>query len=200
MRTSGRFTGWALAAVLLAGGAARAETAPGGAPTKDGLHARSEDAAPRPFSPAGVEAGDKATLQKLHDANQMEIQMGRLAQDHGSTKAVREFGKRLMTDHTAADAKLEAFLRTRGSDLASFATTTSADADHELLATKSGTDFDRAFGQQMVRDHQKAIDLINSARVETADDTLRMLYDQLIPVIQNHKRVAEQIVAASVRS
>jgi putative membrane protein len=199
MRNSGRFTGWALAAVLLAGGSARAETAPG-APAKDAPHARSEDAAPRPFSPSGIEAGDKATLQKLHDANQMEIQMGGLAQDHGSTKAVREFGKRLVKDHTAADAKLEAFLRTRGSDLTSFATTTSADADHELLATKSGTDFDRAFGQQMVRDHQKAIDLINSARVETADDSLRMLYDQLVPVIQNHKRVAEQIVAASVRS
>jgi putative membrane protein len=199
MRSSSRYSKYVLVGVLMTGGAAMAETAPVGTSSKDAPRT-TDDPAPRPLSPPAVEVSAKATIQKLHDANQMEIQMGRLAQDKGSTKAVREFGARLVVDHTAADHKLEAFLRSRGADLKTLATTTSADPDHELLATKSGADFDRTFGLQMIRDHQKALDLLNSARVETADDSLRMLYDQLVPVLQTHKRVAEQIVAASVRS
>ena len=186
--------------LLASGASAAAQPSPGDGTTSDVPRARAEAPSPRPVSPPTLALADKATIQKLHDGNQMEIQMGKLAQDRGSTKSVREFGRKLVEDHTAADRKLEEFLHQRGTSLTAFATTTSADSDHELLATRSGTEFDRAFGLQMVRDHQKVIDLIDSARVETADETLRMLYDQLVPTIQAHKRAAEQIVSASARS
>lgn len=145
-------------------------------------------------------APDQATVQKLHDANQMEIQMGSLAKDRGSTKSVREFGRQLIADHTAADRRLDDYLRRHGSDLKTLATTTGADPDHELLATKTGTQFDRAFGLQMIADHTKAIELVESARIETGDGQLRDLYELLLPTLQAHKKAAQEIVAASVRS
>jgi putative membrane protein len=188
---------------LMLGGTALAAPAPSGddnLKVAPGVPPGLGDTAPPPFAPPVVQATDRATIQKLHDANQMEIEMGKVAQEKGSTKAVREFGRRLVLDHTAADKKLDGYLRQRGADLTALATTTAADPDHEMLATKGGTEFDRAFGQQMIRDHQKALDLLASARVETADDSLRMLYDQFVQTIQAHKRVAEDIVAASARS
>ena len=157
-------------------------------------------ASPSPLAPPTVAGVDKATLQKLHDGDQMEIQMGKLAQDKGSTRAVRSYGGQLVTDHSLAERKLDAYLRKRGSDLGALASTTSADPDHELLATKSGVDFDRAFAMQMVSDHQKTLDLLESARVETGDDALHVLYDELTVTVRAHKRAAEALLAASAGS
>jgi len=155
---------------------------------------------PPPFEPRHLDGADKATIQKLHDGNQLEMQMGKLAQDKGSTRAVRDFGKTLVADHMAADRRLDEHLRKRGLDLSALAATTNADPDHEMLATKTGVDFDRAFAQQLIRDHQKVIELLDSARVETADDSLRLLYDQLTVTVRAHKRAAEDILTASARS
>jgi putative membrane protein len=199
MKTSALFGKLLVGTCLVLGGTALAAPAPGDGNAKAAPR-DPRDTAPPPFSQPILVATDRTTIQKLHDANLMEIQMGKVAQDRGSTKVVREFGRRLVTDHTAADRQLEAYLRRHGTDLTALAMTTSADPDHEMLATKAGTDFDRAFGLQMIRDHQKALDLLASARIETADDSLRMLYDQLVQTIQTHKRVAEDIVAASARS
>jgi putative membrane protein len=142
---------------------------------------------------------DRNTIQKVHDGNQLEIQMGRLAQERGATREVKTLGKRLVTDHTAAEKKLDAFLRKRHSDLASLATTTTVDADHELLATRTGREFDRAFALQMVADHTKMIDMLQSARIATFDDDLRDIYDQMIDTQEAHKRAAQEILAPLAR-
>jgi putative membrane protein len=149
---------------------------------------------------AGTTPLDRATVQKLHDANQMEIQMGSLAKEKGSTKAVREFGRQLVADHTAADHRLDNYLRRHASDIKTLATTTGADSDHELLATKSGTDFDRAFGLQMIADHTKVITLVESARIDTSDGELREILETLLPKLQSHKKTAQDIVAGTTRS
>jgi putative membrane protein len=155
---------------------------------------------PPPLAPPAVTAADKLTLQKLHDGNQLEIQMGRLALDKGSTRAMRDYARALVTDHTFAERQLDEYLRRRGTDITALGSTTNADPEHELLATKSGPDFDRAFAQQMVRDHQRMLDLLESARVETPDDELRMLYDRLTKTARAHRRGAEDLLAAMSRS
>jgi putative membrane protein len=157
-------------------------------------------AEPPPLAAPTLAGTDKLTLQKLHDENQTQIAMGKLAQQKGSTRAVRDFGQRIVNDHTVADRKLDEYMRTRGVDITALATTTSADADHELLATKFGLDFDRAFVQQTLQDLQDTIDLLGSARVETADDTLRLLYDDLARTANADKKAAEDLLTGMTRS
>lgn len=148
----------------------------------------------------GVAPHDKPTIQKLHDANLLEIQMGKLAQEKGTSRAVKDFGRKLVADHTAVEKKLDAYLRARGSKLSELALTSAVDPDHEMLATKSGTDFDLAFCLQAVNDHTKNIDLLQSARIETGDDDLRAIYDELLSTEQAHKRAAQDIIASSARA
>jgi len=157
-------------------------------------------APPPPVAPPSVTGGDKLTLQTLHERNQTAIQMARLALTKGSTRAVRDHARTLIDDHTLADRKLDDYLRRRGTDLSALGSTTSEDTDHELLATKSGLEFDRAFAEQMVRDHQAVLDRLASATLETSDDVLRLYYDQLITTERAHKRVAEILLAATARS
>jgi putative membrane protein len=155
---------------------------------------------PTPFDPPTLAGADRAALQKLHDADAVDLQMGELAQDKGSTRTTRSLGRQLVADEAVSERKIDAYLRKRGTDLSALATTTNADPDHELLATRSGLEFDRAFATQAVTDHEKTLELIESARVETGDDTLRMLYDELETTVRAHKRAAEQLLAESARS
>ena len=105
-----------------------------------------------------------------------------------------------MGDHTVAERKIDEYLRTRGTDISVLATTTSADPNHELLATRFGPDFDRGFLQQTVQDLQDTIDLLSGARVETADDTLRLLYDDLTRTVTADKKAAEDLLTGMARS
>jgi putative membrane protein len=153
----------------------------------------------RPTQARGPTATERETLQKLHDANQMEIDMGGLAQKKGSTKAVRQLGTQLVADHTQADRKIDVYLRKRGSDIRSLGTT-AVGPEHALIGAKTGAEFDRAFALRMIADHTKAIELVEGAHKETGDDELRSLYDELLPTLQAHKRAAQEIVAAAARS
>jgi putative membrane protein len=155
--------------------------------------------APLP-TPPRLTPTDRPTIQKLHDADQQQILMGQLAKEKGASKASRDLGRSLVTDHEAVEAQLDAYLKRRGSDMKLLASATSVDADHDLLATKSGTEFERAFGLQVVTDQQKMIELLESARLETADDDLRAIYDALLPTLRKHITAAREIVAGSVRS
>jgi putative membrane protein len=153
-----------------------------------------------PPAPPRLTPQDRSTIQRLHDGNQVQIQVGQLAKEKGASKASRDLGKQLIADHEAVELQLDIHMKKRGSDIKSLASTTSVDADHDLLATKSGTDFERAFGLQVVTDQQKLIDMLESARIETADDELRGIYDALLPVLRKHMTAARDIVAGSVRS
>jgi putative membrane protein len=157
-------------------------------------------AEPPPIAAPTLAPSDKLTLQKLHDGNQTQMQMGKLAQDKAAERAVRDFGRRLASDHAVAEQKIDAYLRTRGADITVLATTTSADPNHEQLAAKLGLDFDRAFIQQTVQDLQDTIDLLGSARVETADDTLRLVYDELSRTVTADKKAAEDLLTGMTRS
>jgi len=153
-------------------------------------------AADPPPVTAPVLGGDRATIRQMHEADQTAIQMGKLARDKGSARAARDLGRVLIADGSRAEQELDKFLRTRGSDLSALGSATSADADHELLATKVGAEFDRAFALQAIHDAQTVLDRLSSARIETADDDLRAIYDDLTKLASAHKRAAEAVVAA----
>ena len=69
-----------------------------------------------------------------------------------------------------------------------------------MMATKSGAEFDKAFALQMVEDHQKALDLVDSSSVSTQDEGVRTLLNGLKPVLQAHKKIAQALAGATVRA
>lgn len=59
----------------------------------------------------GLKPDELESLRKLHESNQKEIAMGTLAADKGTDAKVKAYGKRLVSDHTAADKKVAALLK-----------------------------------------------------------------------------------------
>lgn len=158
-----------------------------------GLYAAPVARAADPTPPSGDTA---AVLGKLHHGNQMEIDMGKLAQEKGESKDIKAFGKALVKDHTAADKKVTALAKEQNIDLS--ANTPSMPMDEmNKLKGMSGAEFDRAFAQAMLDDHQKEVDDAKAAQERTTDPKLKKLLTATIPVLEKHRDTARKLVAST---
>src|SRR4051812_41994402 len=65
---------------------------------------------------AGLALAEDAqtVLSDIHKDNQMEIRMGKLAQEKGQSADVRSFGERLVKDHQDADDKVKTLAEKQG--------------------------------------------------------------------------------------
>jgi putative membrane protein len=132
-------------------------------------------------------------LGSLHQAGRKEIQAGEIAQKDGHSKAVKDYGKMLATDHAAAEKKVAALATKEHIDLRA---STPAPGANDMGTMASGRDFDKAFAQEMLDDHRKSIAAVTEALNHTEDPQLRKLLTDLLPTLQKHEAAAAKIVDA----
>lgn len=130
-------------------------------------------------------------LNKLHQSDQKEIEAGKIAQKNGQSKEVRDYGKMLVKDHTAADKKVASLAKKEGVSLA--ATEAGVDQMKDMTA---GSTFDEKFARDMVADHKKDIVEVTDARDNTTDPELKKLLSDMVPTLQKHEEAAQKIVDA----
>lgn len=130
-------------------------------------------------------------LAKVHESNQKEIAMGKMAQKNGKSKDVTSFGKTLVKDHTAADKKVVALAKKEKIDLPA----PPAPKDDMPM----NADFDAAFAKSMVEDHKKDIDEVTKARDATTDDKLKKLLTDMLPTLQKHEDTAQKLVDSTAK-
>ena len=174
--------GLGAAALLTAGATARAADKPPGAD--------------KPAVAASPAASDTAAvLGKLHHANQMEIEMGKLAQKNGASKDVKAFGKTLVKDHTAADKKVTALAKKEKIDLTAAAPPMKPEdqATMDRLKAQKGAEFDKSFAAAMVEDHKQDVSEATAARDSTSDPQLKALLTETVPVLEKHRDAAEKL-------
>lgn len=131
-----------------------------------------------------------AVLGKVHHANLQEIEMGKMAVDHGISKEVQDFGKMLVKDHAAADKKVVKLAKDEKVDLAAHTPPANTPVDHE----HTGTAFDDAFAKDMLADHERDIAEVTAARDATTDPKLKRLLTDLLPVLKKHQDAAQKLV------
>jgi putative membrane protein len=146
--------------------------------------------------------GDAQVVAKLHHVNQMEITAGKLAQDKGQMKSVRDFGARLVRDHQAADKKVMAYADKNGIDANAMPPAgddqEAKDQDHmDRLRNLSGPAFDHEFAMVMHDGHAKTIAMVTTARGAVTDPALRTLLGQLLPTLQQHDETAQRLLSAT---
>ncbi|HEX3903344.1 MAG TPA: DUF4142 domain-containing protein [Polyangia bacterium] len=132
-------------------------------------------------------------LGNLHEADQKEIQAGEIAQKDGKSQAVKDYGRMLVKDHTAADQKVAELAQRERVDLVA---STPAPGPNDMGTMATGPDFDKKFAQEMLDDHRKNIAMVTEARDNTADPGLRRLLTDLLPTLKKHEAAAEKIVDA----
>jgi putative membrane protein len=154
---------------------------------------RADDKADEKFS-------DQHFVQKASAAGLAEVGLGRLAAERASRAEVKQFGQRMVQDHTKANTELLQI-----ADAKKLQPAQQMDAEHRDLLTKlagkSGPEFDQIYLKHMVMDHEKAVLLFTKASQQCQDADLKGFAAKTLPTVQEHlqmaKRLANQAAAGS---
>ena len=122
----------------------------------------------------------------------MEVELGNLAMANGSSAAVKDFGKDMVTDHTKANDELKSMAATKTISLPA---TTDNDKQKKIddLKQKTGQDFDKAYIDLMVSDHKDDIDLFQKEADKGNDPDVKSWASGKVPTLQHHLMMAEDI-------
>ena len=131
-------------------------------------------------------------------ANQVDIDAGKLATQKGSTKEVRDFGQRMVTDHSGVNQQASALVKKLGVTPMDNATSKSlkdgGKANMDKLAKLSGAQFDKAYVEHEVAYHQAVLDTIDKTLVPNAKNAeLKALIVKVRPAIDAHLQHAKHM-------
>jgi putative membrane protein len=141
---------------------------------------------------AKPDAADHIFMDNAARANMAEIQMGQLAEKNGQSQEVKNFGKRMVTDHTAADNNLKQVAEKQGVTLPSNLSSTDK-AALERLDKLHGEAFDKAYMHDMVRDHEHDVAAFRRDEKNIKDAQLKDWVINTLPTLESHLTEAKKV-------
>ena len=103
-------------------------------------------------------SNDQSFATEAARAGAAEVAAGQLAQQKASSPQVKHFGQTLIADHTQANNELEQIAQQKKLALP-IQLSEDQRSEIEKLQGLSGSDFDRQFVQDQIKDHQKDIQM-----------------------------------------
>src|SRR5687767_7160994 len=95
-----------------------------------------------------------------------EVEMGELGAKKAKNGQVEAFAKRMVADHTKANQELQTAIKGKGVQIPSSRTAMHKATVEKFQQQDAGKNFDRDYIEQMVKDHEAAVELFENA----ADD------------------------------
>ena len=163
-----------LAAIALVGGTALVAQKTGSAERMTG-----------PGSP------DQAFMMKAAQGGMAEVQSGNLAKEHAKSQAVKDFGQRMVDDHSKANDELRNLASQKNVTLP-----TDMDAKdkatYDRLSKLNGAAFDKAYMRDMVSDHRKDIAEFRRESESGKDPDVKAWASKTLPTLEDHLKLAEK--------
>jgi putative membrane protein len=140
----------------------------------------------RMAQPAAAEARQAAA------SNLFEIQSSRLALQR-SRNHVRRFARRMIADHTALAARMDAMVARNGMRLPPPVLDSTHRRLLRQLATTPALAFDRAYLGQQLNAHVQAANLLSRYERRGASPVLRSAASNALPVVKHHLAMVRQM-------
>jgi putative membrane protein len=149
-------------------------------------------AARRTMSATHADDVDSRFANKAAAGGMSEVKLGQLAVDKGSNSAVKDFGQRMVTDHSKANDELKK-IAMRSNIALPDAMTTSDQALYDRLSKLSGAEFDRAYAHAMVKDHEDDVTAFQRESVEGRNTAVKEFATQTVPTLKSHLQQAREM-------
>lgn len=143
------------------------------------------------FDSTNIE-GDTKFAVALADGGMMEIESSKLALTNASAANVKDFAKMMVSDHTGAAAELKDAAAKKNITLPAVLSDDKQKKFNDL-ATKKGTDFDKAYIDLMINEHEDAVNALQNEAEKGNDPDLKAWAAGKLPVIQKHLDVIKAI-------
>ncbi len=125
----------------------------------------------------------------------MEVELGKYAQQHAINPRVKNFGTMMVKDHSKANDELKALAANK-----SISIPTALDEDHldkvNKMKEKKGADFDKAYMDAMVDDHNKDTDKFKKHAENGNDADIKAFAAKTLPILLMHQDSAKNIRAS----
>jgi len=142
--------------------------------------------------PKSLDQSDKKFLKNAAIDNVAETEMGQLAQQKASSTEVKQFGARMVKDHSAANDRLKTLAAAEH-----VALPTELDAKHKdekaSLAKLTGKEFEKAYMTLMVQDHTKAVQKFQKEASSASAKSVQQFAKTTLPTLQEHLKQAKSI-------
>jgi len=144
---------------------------------------------------ANMTAQDRNFVMDAAMGGMQEVELGRLATQQGASDAVKQFGQRMVDDHSKANQELMNLAQGKGITLP-----TTMDEKHQKETAKfsslHGADFDREYTKLMVSDHRKDVAEFEKESTRGTDADLKEFATKTLPTLQEHLKMAEALPGA----
>ena len=121
-----------------------------------------------------------------------EVELGRLAVQRAADPAVKEFGQRMVTDHSRANAELKAVAARKNIQLPTDLSS-SQKSTMDKLSKLSGAEFDREYMSDMVKDHETDVKEFETQAKEGTDTEVKEFATKTLPTLQAHLQMARNV-------
>jgi putative membrane protein len=140
---------------------------------------------------------NQAFIKKAIEGNLAEVAVGQLAQQNGSNDAVKNFGRQLQTDHSAANQKAMSVASSLGVTPPT-EPNNQQKATFQKLSKLSGNAFDREFIKDMLADHKKDVAEYQK-EAKQQNDPAAAYASETLPALQNHLQTVQSLSTAKTQ-
>lgn len=139
---------------------------------------------------------DEAFITKAAQDSMTEARLGQLAVQNGKRDDVKKFGEQMATDQTRLSDDVKHLATLKGLVLSD-----QLDAAHagviDRLSTLQQDQFDKAFIDQMIKDHRDDVAGIQSQLRSTKDPDVTAYIKKALPLARNRLKAIERISDAT---
>jgi len=137
---------------------------------------------------------DQTFVQTASSGGLAEVQAGQLAMERAASAEVKQFGQRMVTDHTKANQEFATLAQAKNMPVA-----TKMDQKQQTMVDKlaklQGAAFDREYIAGQVADHEQDVALFTNQSREGQDLELKAFAAKTLPVLQEHLRMVRALAA-----
>jgi putative membrane protein len=135
---------------------------------------------------------DREFLDEAGQGGLYEVRAGQLAVQRAQANDVKQFGQRMIDDHTAVNGRLQKLAQAKGLNVPA-----QLDKKHQdkidNLSKKTGMEFDKAYIEDMVDDHKQDVESFEKASKDAKDVGVKELATATLPTLREHLQQVQSI-------
>lgn len=143
---------------------------------------------------SSMKSPDHTFIMKAAQGGMAEVMLGSLAEQNGSSNGVKQFGERMVTDHSRANDELRQIAEQKGITLPSEVSTKDHQTD-KMLEAKHGASFDKSYMRDMVKDHETDIAEFRQEAENGKDPAVKAWAQKTLPILEQHLAAAKQVAS-----
>ena len=142
----------------------------------------------------GSASDDNDFMKEAPVGGMAEVEMGKLAATKAASADVKKFAQMMVDDHTKANNDLKALAAKKNITIP-----TDLDSSHKAtmddLREQNGADFDKAYVEEMVDDHEEDVAKFEDEAKNATDPDIRAFAQKTLPTLQKHLDAIKSIQA-----